>query len=127
MKTYALATLGCKVNQCESDEIKGRLAAINNVPFGDGADLYIINSCAVTAEAEAKARQLVARARRAAPDGLVVLTGCWPPAEKERFRGLGVDIFVDHAAKPEIAAHLATAGVTIGAPAARNPSARTRA
>lgn len=112
MKTYALATLGCKVNQYEGGRIKAELTGLAGVPFGEAADLYIINTCSVTAEAEAKARQLVNRARRAAPDALVVLTGCWPEVQTENFRALGVDLFFDNAAKADLVKSLPLTGAT---------------
>ncbi len=128
MKTYALATLGCKVNQYEGALIEKQLAGLANVRFGEKADLYIINSCAVTAEAEAKARQLVNRARRAAPEALLVLAGCWPPAKADAFRALGVDLFFNNAAKAEMVKRLPLlAGGLAEGEAPRPPQGRTRA
>ncbi|MDP1808222.1 MAG: tRNA (N(6)-L-threonylcarbamoyladenosine(37)-C(2))-methylthiotransferase MtaB [Actinomycetota bacterium] len=110
MKTYALATLGCKVNQYEGDQIKAQLAGLTNVPFGQAADLYIVNTCSVTAEAEAKARQLINRARRAGPGALIVLTGCWPGEQTKRFKSLGVDMFFDNASKADLVKSLLVNG-----------------
>jgi len=78
-KKVALATLGCKVNQFESasfqsslDERKAEL-----VPFSQAADVYIVNTCAVTAKAAAQSRQLIRRALRANPEARLVVTGCY--------------------------------------------------
>lgn len=128
MKTYALVTLGCKVNQYEGDRLKAQLTGLTNVPFGRAADLFIINTCSVTAEAEAKARQLVNRAKRTAPDALVVLTGCWPKAQTDNFRSLGVDLFFDNTAKADLVKSLPLRGA-IRSPATANIAVtiRTRA
>lgn len=106
MRSYAIATLGCKVNQYESERLKKDLACLEAVGFGEPADIYIINSCGVTAEAEAKARQLVRRAKRLSPAALIVLCGCWAPGSAEMFQTLGVDLMVGNSEKPELAARL---------------------
>ncbi len=102
MKTFALATLGCKVNQYDGDDIRQRLRAYRQVDFSEAADLYIVNTCGVTAEAEAKARQLLRRAKRTKPDAFLVLTGCYRPEEQERLRALGVDLFISNAQKARL-------------------------
>lgn len=107
-KTYALATLGCKVNQYEGDRLKAQLRGLKNVSFGEPADLYIINTCSITAEAEAKARQLIGRARRAAPAALIVLTGCWDSDKTGRFKSAGADLLLDNTAKSDILNNLPT-------------------
>lgn len=78
MLTAAYHTLGCKVNQCETEGIRASLERLGFVtaPFGSRADVYIINTCCVTSTAESKSRSAVRRARRANPDGFVVVTGC---------------------------------------------------
>lgn len=75
----SVKTLGCKVNQAESDLILAALeeAGVTIVDFGDVADCYIINSCAVTEEAERKTRQYIRRAVRQNPQGFVLLVGCY--------------------------------------------------
>lgn len=78
MPIVALTTLGCKVNQYETERIAESFRALG---FGVGgfdaaADVYVVNSCSVTAEAERKSRNLVRRALRRNPGALVVLTGC---------------------------------------------------
>jgi len=75
----AIKTLGCKVNQVESDILATTFSreGIKVVDFGEEADLYIINSCAVTKEAEHKTRQLVNRILRKNLAPRIILTGCY--------------------------------------------------
>lgn len=78
----ALYTLGCKVNQYESQVMAQALAArgYTIVDASDIADVYIVNSCTVTSESDRKTRQIVRRLKRLNPDAAVVLTGCMPQA-----------------------------------------------
>jgi len=71
-------TLGCKVNQCDSDEIARALAARGYHIGGEGepAEIYIINTCTVTATADAKARKLIRRLARSQPQATLIVTGC---------------------------------------------------
>ena len=77
---YSIATLGCKVNQIDSAAICTDLesAGYGSAPFGEPAEVIIVNTCAVTARADRQGRQLVLRARAACPDALIVVTGCSP-------------------------------------------------
>ena len=78
----ALYTLGCKVNQYESQVMAEALAAAGYaiVDASEKADVYIVNSCTVTSESDRKTRQIVRRLKRQNPDAAVVLTGCMPQA-----------------------------------------------
>ncbi len=81
----AIYTLGCKVNQYESQAL-GELLTQNGYTLTDvrdDADVYIINSCTVTAEADRKTRQHVRKFKREHPNSIVVLTGCMPQAFPE--------------------------------------------
>lgn len=71
-------TLGCKVNSCESSSLLNGLQSLGYETSDElgYADLYIINTCAVTAEAEKKSRQAIARARKFNPDCKIIVTGC---------------------------------------------------
>ena len=75
----AFATLGCKVNQSETDLLARQFAAAGYscVPFDGPADVYVVNTCTVTHVADKKSRQILGQARRANPDALVVATGCY--------------------------------------------------
>lgn len=75
----ALHNLGCKVNEYETERMKRALidAGYEIVPFTEKADVYVINTCTVTAVADQKSRQMLHRARRLNPDGVVVAAGCF--------------------------------------------------
>ncbi len=77
-----IATLGCKVNQYESQVMMDMLCAHGFEPIDDGqqADVFIVNSCTVTGTSDKKVRQTVRRARREHPDAVMILTGCMPQA-----------------------------------------------
>ncbi|GIV10772.1 MAG: tRNA (N(6)-L-threonylcarbamoyladenosine(37)-C(2))-methylthiotransferase MtaB [Fimbriimonadales bacterium] len=79
MPTAAFTTLGCKVNQYETQKILESFEAqgFEIVPFDAPADVYVINTCSVTQSAEAKSRQTVRRAARQNPNAIVVMTGCY--------------------------------------------------
>lgn len=126
MKTFALATLGCKVNQYDGDDIRQRLRGYRQVDFSEAADLYIVNTCGVTSEAEAKARQLLRRAKRTKPDAFLVLTGCYRPEEEARLRALGVDLFVSNAQKVRLPEMLDSKQVERSNDKARRFTNRTR-
>lgn len=77
-KKIAITTLGCKVNQYESASfVSGLQEKAELVPFSHKADVYIINTCAVTARAAAQSRQLIRRALRTNPDARLIVTGCY--------------------------------------------------
>ena len=82
----AFYTLGCKVNQYESEALSAAFAQIGfeTVPADQPADVYIINSCTVTSASDQKTRQLLHRLRRQNPDAVIALTGCFPQAFPER-------------------------------------------
>ncbi|MBI3246435.1 MAG: tRNA (N(6)-L-threonylcarbamoyladenosine(37)-C(2))-methylthiotransferase MtaB [Deltaproteobacteria bacterium] len=79
MLRVAVTTLGCKVNQYDSATIEDRLTADGHrlVPFSATADVYIVNSCTVTNQADAESRQLARRAKRTNPAARVIMTGCY--------------------------------------------------
>ena len=78
-------TLGCKVNQYESEAMLSQLckAGFTPCPKGEPADVVILNSCTVTAASDQKVRQTLHKARREHPDAVIVLTGCMPQAFPE--------------------------------------------
>ncbi len=90
----AVYTLGCRVNQYESDAVEAELESLgfSIVPFSESADVYIINTCAVTAESERKSRQIIRRARHANPDAFVLVMGCFSQIKAEEVAKIpGVD------------------------------------
>lgn len=78
----AFATLGCKVNQYDTATAETALLAGGDtiVPFEEGADVYVVNTCTVTDRADAECRRLARRARRLNPSARVILTGCFAQA-----------------------------------------------
>ena len=78
----AFYTLGCKVNQYESQAMSEKAAAngYETVTADEEADVYVVNSCTVTAESDRKTRQAVRKFKRNHPESIVVLTGCMPQA-----------------------------------------------
>lgn len=85
MKKVALHNLGCKVNAYETEAMQEMLEnhGYEIVPFAEGADIYIINTCTVTNMADRKSRQMLHRAKKLNPDALVVATGCYVQAKEE--------------------------------------------
>ncbi len=83
MKKAALHNLGCKVNAYETEAMQEMLeqAGYEIVPFKEGADVYVINTCTVTNIADRKSRQMLHRARKMNPDAIVVAAGCYVQAQ----------------------------------------------
>ncbi len=103
--TVAFATLGCKVNQYDTATMETFLTAqgCRVVPFDDGADVYVVNTCTVTDRADADSRRMARRARRRNPDARVVLTGCYAQTSgEEASRVDGVDYVVGIGRLPDI-------------------------
>ncbi|MDW7771440.1 MAG: tRNA (N(6)-L-threonylcarbamoyladenosine(37)-C(2))-methylthiotransferase MtaB [Desulfobulbaceae bacterium] len=86
MKKIAVTTLGCKVNQYESASFISSLAeaGCEMVPFSSRADIYIINTCAVTGRAGQQSRQLVRRALKTNPGARLIVTGCYAQMEPQQ-------------------------------------------
>ncbi|MEA2615577.1 MAG: threonylcarbamoyladenosine tRNA methylthiotransferase MtaB [Chloroflexota bacterium] len=127
----ALTALGCKVNYAEMAELAGRLAAagIEVVGEDDPADVRVLNSCAVTMQADATTRQRISRLRRADPQAHLVLTGCSVDANPGRYPAL-VDSVVANADKAGIAdriIELVAARGGAAATATATPPRRSRA
>ena len=82
----ALTTLGCKLNYAETSTYERGFVAhgLEVVPWSAVADVYVINTCAVTETAEKKSRNLMRRAHKLNPDALVVVTGCYAELKKEK-------------------------------------------
>ena len=91
-KTAALHTLGCKVNEYETDAMRASLeeAGFTIVDFCQKADVYVINTCSVTNIADRKSRQMISRARKLSPDAVVVAAGCYVQTALEK-TGKSVD------------------------------------
>lgn len=85
MKTVGLYTLGCKVNQYETEAVAERFEAegYKVVAFEEKADYYIINTCSVTAMSDRKSRQIIRRAKKKNPEAVVVVMGCYSQTAPE--------------------------------------------
>ena len=105
----AVYTLGCKVNQYESQEMLCQLRehGYETVDEKEDADVYVVNSCTVTAESSRKTRQAVRRLKHEHPDAAVVLTGCYPQAFAEEVLSLQeADIILGNRSNGELAERL---------------------
>jgi threonylcarbamoyladenosine tRNA methylthiotransferase MtaB len=90
VRTVAITTLGCKVNQYDSEAIAAqfRKAGFEVVPFEDVADVYVINTCTVTQMGDKKSRQFIRRAHSRNPDALIVAAGCYAQASPSEVAAL---------------------------------------
>ena len=90
----AIYTLGCKVNQYETQAMETLLREKGHeiVDFSGEADAYIINTCSVTAVSDQKSRQMIHRVQKTRPDAVVAVCGCYSQTHAEEVRALGVDL-----------------------------------
>ena len=108
-KSVALHTLGCKLNYSETSAMERMLEKDGFVKkdFTEEADVYVINTCSVTENADKECRQLVRRIQRKAPQSTVVITGCYAQLKPEEIASIeGVDLVLGAAEKFNISAHL---------------------
>jgi threonylcarbamoyladenosine tRNA methylthiotransferase MtaB len=108
-RSVAFHTLGCKLNFSETSTLSRQLEAEGFLKkeFDDRADVYVINTCSVTDNADKECRQLVRRIQRKAPESLVVITGCYAQLKPKEIAQIpGVDLVLGAAEKFNIAAHL---------------------
>ena len=105
MKRAALHNLGCKVNAYETEAMEALLVSdgYEIVPFSEEADVYVINTCSVTSMADHKSRQMIHRARKQNPDGVVIAAGCYVQTGAEELKeDLSVDIIIGNNKKDEL-------------------------
>lgn len=90
----AIYTLGCKVNQYETQAMERILRERGHqvVDFSEAADAYVVNTCSVTAISDQKSRQMVHRAQKNHPHAVVAVCGCYAQTHPEEARALGVDL-----------------------------------
>jgi threonylcarbamoyladenosine tRNA methylthiotransferase MtaB len=108
-RSVAFHTLGCKLNFSETSTLSRQLEAEGFLKkeFDDNADVYVINTCSVTDNADKECRQLVRRIQRKAPESLVVITGCYAQLKPKEIAEIpGVDLVLGAAEKFNIGAHL---------------------
>ncbi len=109
MRKAAFHNLGCKVNSYETEAMQELLeeAGYEIVPFGEGADVYIVNTCSVTNVADKKSRQMLHRARKLNPGAVVAAVGCYAQAAGEELKGDGaVDLVIGNNRKRDLPAIL---------------------
>lgn len=106
----ALHNLGCKVNAYETEAMTEALknAGYEIVPFAEGADVYVINTCTVTNIADRKSRQMLHRAKEMNPDAIVVAAGCYVEDAKDKLKtDPAVDLMIGNGDKAGLVAALA--------------------
>lgn len=102
MATVALETVGCRLNRYETERLARELVGLGlrRVAVHDVADLYILNTCTVTAKADADCRKLISRAMRTNKEAVVVVAGCYAVAERDRLTSLdGVALVIGNEEK----------------------------
>ena len=106
--TVAIETHGCKLNQADSSALARQFAAAGCRPVAapaGRADVVVVNTCTVTAAADAKARQALRAARRKHPDAVIIAAGCYPQRAAAELRALPeVSLVVGNADKPQLVA-----------------------
>ncbi len=109
MKTFAINTLGCKVNQYESQQIRQLLAGfgLNFARPGTCADLVVINTCCVTSIASSKSRQSIRKAQKLHPSAMIVIAGCLPAGDADEMSNIDGNVYVV-AEKDDLAKSLET-------------------
>ena len=108
-KSVAFHTLGCKLNYSETSTLSRMLEAegFDKREFTELADVYVINTCSVTENADRECRQIVRRIQRRAPESLVVVTGCYAQLKPREIAEIeGVDLVLGAAEKFNLPVHL---------------------
>lgn len=133
MPSIALDTVGCKLNQAESQLFARQFARAGYrlVPSDDGADIYILNTCTVTHVADGKCRRRLNQARRRNPDALIVAVGCYVERARQELAQIkGVDLVLDNSQKMNLLPMLEESGYLSrpsSAEGSANADFRTRA
>ena len=108
-RSVAFHTLGCKLNFSETSTLSRQLEAEGFLKkeFDDTADVYVINTCSVTDNADKECRQIVRRIQRKAPESLVVITGCYAQLKPKEIAEIpGVDLVLGATEKFNIGQHI---------------------
>ena len=100
---YAIHTLGCKVNQYETQAMEQLLTAMGHEQgsFEERCDCYIINTCTVTAVSDKKSRNIIRRVRKLSPDAVVGVCGCYAQTDPDAVEALDVDVLVGTSGREE--------------------------
>ena len=113
MKTVAFHTVGCKLNQYETNDLERQFAdrGWQVVAFGDPADVTVVNTCTVTGRSDHRCRAALRKARRASPGGTVVAAGCYAEAQPAAVGDLAeVDLVLGNRGKAAVFEHLDEGG-----------------
>lgn len=104
MKTIASHTLGCKVNQYDTQAMIELFAekGYRTVPWGESADFYLINTCTVTGTGDRKSLQLIRRIRREHPDATLIVCGCMAQQKGEELLSTGADLVIGTQRRTEV-------------------------
>ena len=104
MPTIACHTLGCKVNQYDTQAMLEQFLndGWSSVPFSDEADIYLINTCTVTGTGDKKSLQLARRIKREHPDSTVILCGCLAQSRPELLMEAGADLVIGTSRRNEV-------------------------
>jgi len=126
----AFTTLGCKINQFETDAMREAAAAEGSsiVPFEAEADVYVINTCSVTAKSDYQCRQMIRAAIRRKEGARVIVTGCYAETRPQEIRSIpGVSMVIGNGEKGSIARYLSAPGQMAHRPERQeSKKARTR-
>ena len=109
MKSVAFCTLGCKVNQYETNAMEQQFIenGYNVVPFNDKADIYVINTCTVTNMSDKKSRQMIRRAKQLNPSSIIVAVGCYVQVAKEKLEEIKeLDLILGNNEKKDIVKYI---------------------
>ncbi|NCF83442.1 MAG: tRNA (N(6)-L-threonylcarbamoyladenosine(37)-C(2))-methylthiotransferase MtaB [Proteobacteria bacterium] len=110
MKSVAFCTFGCRLNQYDTETIRTLLdeyGGWRSVPFREAADVYVVNTCSVTARADATCRKAIRRIHTEQPDSAIVVTGCYAQRAPQELAELpGVRLIVGAADRGHIAANM---------------------
>lgn len=105
MKKAAFCTLGCKVNQYETEAMEElfRAAGYEIVPFTEASDVYVINTCSVTSMGDSKSRRMIRRAKKNNPDSVIAVTGCYAQTAPEEVLAVeGVNLVIGNQGRKDI-------------------------
>jgi threonylcarbamoyladenosine tRNA methylthiotransferase MtaB len=109
MRSVGFITIGCKLNQFETEQMRETVEALGYATCGrrEQADVYVINTCTVTSKSDYRSRQAIRRAVRLNPDATIIVTGCYAQLAAEDIAGLeGVDVVAGNAEKQSIATYV---------------------
>ena len=109
MKKVAFCTLGCKVNQYETNAMEQQFIekGYNVVSFNEEADIYVINTCTVTNMSDKKSRQMIRRAKQVNPNSIVVAVGCYVQVAKEKLEKIKeIDLILGNNEKKDIVKYI---------------------